>query len=322
MTIFLTTQYLEEADVLADRVGIIDAGRLVAEGTPTDLKRSIGTDVIVARLDGDASTVLRGDRAGARRALGRGPRDRADRGHGRRVGHREPGGRRPERVRRDRPRPDVAHDRRSTTSSSSSPATDSNTTSPRGSDHDQSQLPTLRNQAAAVEPRAAGFLADTATIAGRALRAIPRDVETVIPPIFIALFFFLVNIGTLSDLTEGQIEGFDFTAFQLPTAILLGVTGVSRAPALVLDVQNGYFDRLLLTPVRRLAILLGHMVADVTVACALIIPIIIVGFIVGVRFETGPLGDPRLHPARARCGAWRSRGSDTRSRSRPATRRR
>ena len=57
MTIFLTTQYLEEADVLADRVGIIDAGRLVAEGTPTDLKRSVGTDVIVARLDRDASTV-------------------------------------------------------------------------------------------------------------------------------------------------------------------------------------------------------------------------------------------------------------------------
>jgi ABC-2 type transport system ATP-binding protein len=57
MTIFLTTQYLEEADVLADRVGIIDVGRLVAEGTPTDLKRSIGTDVIVARLDRDASTV-------------------------------------------------------------------------------------------------------------------------------------------------------------------------------------------------------------------------------------------------------------------------
>ena len=57
MTIFLTTQYLEEADVLADRVGIIDAGRLVAEGTPADLKRSVGTDVIVARLDRDASTV-------------------------------------------------------------------------------------------------------------------------------------------------------------------------------------------------------------------------------------------------------------------------
>ena len=54
MTIFLTTQYLEEADELADRVGIIDRGTLVAEGTPAALKRSIGTDVIVARVVGDA----------------------------------------------------------------------------------------------------------------------------------------------------------------------------------------------------------------------------------------------------------------------------
>jgi ABC-2 type transport system ATP-binding protein len=54
MTIFLTTQYLEEADELAGRVGIIDKGRLVAEGTPADLKRSVGKDVIVARVDGGA----------------------------------------------------------------------------------------------------------------------------------------------------------------------------------------------------------------------------------------------------------------------------
>jgi ABC-2 type transport system ATP-binding protein len=42
VTVFLTTQYLEEADVLADRVGIIDHGKLVAEGTPTELKAGIG----------------------------------------------------------------------------------------------------------------------------------------------------------------------------------------------------------------------------------------------------------------------------------------
>jgi ABC-2 type transport system ATP-binding protein len=42
VTVFLTTQYLEEADVLADRVGIIDHGRIVAEGTPADLKAEIG----------------------------------------------------------------------------------------------------------------------------------------------------------------------------------------------------------------------------------------------------------------------------------------
>jgi ABC-2 type transport system ATP-binding protein len=57
MTIFLTTQYLEEADELAHRVGIIDNGRIVAEGTPAELKRAVGSDVIVARVEGNAADV-------------------------------------------------------------------------------------------------------------------------------------------------------------------------------------------------------------------------------------------------------------------------
>ena len=58
MTIFLTTQYLEEADALADRVGIIAHGRIVAEGTPEELKRSIGSDVVQVRVD-DVETTRR-----------------------------------------------------------------------------------------------------------------------------------------------------------------------------------------------------------------------------------------------------------------------
>ena len=46
MTIFLTTQYLEEADRLADRIAIISKGRIVAQGTPGDLKREIGNEVV------------------------------------------------------------------------------------------------------------------------------------------------------------------------------------------------------------------------------------------------------------------------------------
>jgi ABC-2 type transport system ATP-binding protein len=46
VTVFLTTQYLEEADVLADRVAIIDGGVIAAEGTPAALKAKVGTDVI------------------------------------------------------------------------------------------------------------------------------------------------------------------------------------------------------------------------------------------------------------------------------------
>ena len=63
LTIFLTTQYLEEADALADRVGIIDAGKLVAEGTPTALKREIGEDVIIAEIDGDPARAAEAVRA-------------------------------------------------------------------------------------------------------------------------------------------------------------------------------------------------------------------------------------------------------------------
>jgi ABC-2 type transport system ATP-binding protein len=48
VTVFLTTQYLEEADVLADRVGIIDRGTIVAEGTPTELKAAIGRPSVEA----------------------------------------------------------------------------------------------------------------------------------------------------------------------------------------------------------------------------------------------------------------------------------
>jgi ABC-2 type transport system permease protein len=139
------------------------------------------------------------------------------------------------------------------------------------------------------EPQPAGFVADLVSIAGRALRAVPRDAEAVVPPVFIALFFFVVNLATLERLTE-SIPGFDYTAFQMATAVLLGVTGVSRAGAVVLDVQNRYFDRLLLTPVRRTAILLGHMAADVAVAAALTVPIIALGLVLGVDFVGGPLG--------------------------------
>ena len=55
VTIFLTTQYLEEADALAHRVGIIDRGKLAAQGTPADLKRARGSDLIVVRLDGEVA---------------------------------------------------------------------------------------------------------------------------------------------------------------------------------------------------------------------------------------------------------------------------
>jgi ABC-2 type transport system ATP-binding protein len=78
VTVFLTTQYLEEADVLADRVGIIDHGHIVAEGTPAALKAEVGRPTV---------EVI--------------PADRADEARARRL---DEGRRRPAQLRRHRPR--------------------------------------------------------------------------------------------------------------------------------------------------------------------------------------------------------------------------
>jgi ABC-2 type transport system permease protein len=141
-----------------------------------------------------------------------------------------------------------------------------------------------------IRARKTGFLADVWSVAIRALRALPREPEVIIPSLIIPVFFFAVNIGTLQDFAERGIPGLDFRAFQLPTAIVFAVTGISRAPALVTDIQSGYFDRLLMTPMRRLALLLGLMVADLVLVIALSLPVIALGLAVGVRFETGLLG--------------------------------
>ena len=68
---------------------------------------------------------------------------------------------------------------------------------------------------------------------------------------------------------------------------MFAVTGISRAITVVTDIQSGYFDRLVMTPVNRLALLLGLMIADFILIVALTIPVIIMGFIAGVGFETG-----------------------------------
>jgi ABC-2 type transport system ATP-binding protein len=54
-TVFLTTQYMEEADQLCERLAIMDHGRIVAAGTPAELKSAIGADLVTIRLPRDAS---------------------------------------------------------------------------------------------------------------------------------------------------------------------------------------------------------------------------------------------------------------------------
>jgi ABC-2 type transport system ATP-binding protein len=58
-TVFLTTHYLDEADALCDRVAIIDHGKIVAVGTPEELKRQVAGDVVVVGVEGDNQAALK-----------------------------------------------------------------------------------------------------------------------------------------------------------------------------------------------------------------------------------------------------------------------
>ena len=140
-----------------------------------------------------------------------------------------------------------------------------------------------------ISAKRAGFLREVMAVAVRSLRSVTRDAEGVIPPLVFPVFWFAVAVGALQDVAEG-IPGVDYKAFQLPVAIIFAVTGVSRAVTLVTDIQSGYFDRLSMTPVNRQALLLGMMVADFALVVALSLPVLVVGFVLGIGFESGPLG--------------------------------
>ncbi len=291
MTIFLTTQYLEEADELCGRVGIINQGRIVAEGTPDDLKREVGADIIIARVDGDAAPLCRGRRSAAGGAERRGARQRAGHRHRQRFRHDQPRRGRPRRLPGHGPRPHPAHPhpRRRVPRADRYPHRTQRRPTRRPTDeHRRRHRPCREGRR---PPRPAGGLPARRhrhrrpRAAGRA----PRHPGRGPAGVHRAVLLHRQRRHPVQA-HAGSGPGFDYKAFQMPTAILLGVTGVSRAPALVLDVQDGYLDRLLMTPIRRLAILLGHMVADVAVAVGLTVPILALGFAIGVRFETGVLG--------------------------------
>jgi ABC-2 type transport system permease protein len=138
--------------------------------------------------------------------------------------------------------------------------------------------------------RRAAAVHDFWTIAGRSVRGVFREPEFFIPALIVPVFFYVVNVGALQDFAQASGAVEDFKAFQLPVAIIFAVTGVSRAGALVTDIQSGYFDRLLLTPIRRPMLLLGLMAADVVSIILLTIPVLLLGLAFGVTFVTGLVG--------------------------------
>ena len=126
----------------------------------------------------------------------------------------------------------------------------------------------------------------------RAVREGVRTPEATVPLLFIPVFFLLINLGQLGDQFKGEafLNGQNYAAFQLPVSLIFAVVGVGSGLAMVAEIENGYFDKFLVAPIPRVAILLGRLGADFIRNLITATAVLVVGFGLGVRVASGLLG--------------------------------
>jgi ABC-2 type transport system permease protein len=126
----------------------------------------------------------------------------------------------------------------------------------------------------------------------RGLRESLRQPAVEISNIFIPMFFFAVTVGAIGHVA-GRAFGVDnYVGFQMPVAILQGVAGSAGTGGLatITDIERGYFDKLLLTPAPRMALLIGRLAADGVRVMLISTLILVAGLIAGAGMEAGVAG--------------------------------
>jgi ABC-2 type transport system permease protein len=127
----------------------------------------------------------------------------------------------------------------------------------------------------------------------RSVREIFRFPEATIPVLFIPLFFLAVNIGQVSETfpsTTPFLEGQSYVAFQLPVSLLFAVATAISGLALVTEIDLGYFDKLLVAPIRRSSIIFGRLAADLVRGLGAATIVLLAGLAFGAHIESGVLG--------------------------------
>ena len=129
----------------------------------------------------------------------------------------------------------------------------------------------------------------------RAVREVLRYPEATIPTLFIPLFFLAVNIGKVQKTfpagTTPFLHGQSYVAFQMPVSLMFAVATATTGLALVTEIDSGYFDKLLVAPIRRTSLILGRLAADLVRGLAASIVVLLVGIIIfGMHVEAGPAG--------------------------------
>ena len=312
-TVLLTTQYLEEADQLADQIAVIDHGRVIAQGTGSELKDRVGGQILEVEL------ALAGERDRARAALagiGCGepepgerlaqltlpaPRaglemieDAASALRKAEIAVSDLGLRRPTlddvflQLTGAPPGENGAGalgpngDGRPTPASVSAPAARART-APR-----PAPTPPRRRRLSARELR--GDLTDARVVSVRNLLHFIRQpdllVFSTIQPIMFVLLFTYVFGGAIS---HSLPPGVSYIDYLLPGILIQSVTFRASMTAIGLsdDLKLGVIDRFRSMPMARSAVLVGRTTADLVRNVLIIALMIIVGYIIGFRFQAG-----------------------------------
>jgi ABC-2 type transport system ATP-binding protein len=308
-TLLLTTQYLEEADELADRIAVIDHGRVIAEGTGSELKEGVGGQILEVELASaarreEAQVVLRGVGCGEPE-----PADRADR------------------LTLPAPREglELVEDAAAALRHSGIEVSSLGLRGPTLDDVflQLTGLPASENggqpeAAPAAAPTAAAApsapaepqrrrrrltdlhvpsttelraaLRDTRVVTGRNLRHFVRQPQllifSTIQPIMFVLLFAYVFGGAVKGSLPG---GVDYIDFLLPGIFVQSVAFRATQTAIGLseDLERGVIDRFRSMPMARSAVLIGRTVADLVRNVLIIGLMTLVGYLIGFRFHAG-----------------------------------
>jgi ABC transporter DrrB family efflux protein len=308
-TLLLTTQYLEEADQLADRIAVIDRGKVIAEGTGNELKDRVGGQILEVEL---ASAGQRGRAQAVLAGVGCGepqPDERPDRltlpapRNGLQLVEQAAAG-----LRRAQIGVSDIGLRRPTLDdvflqlTGAPPSEDGAGPGPRtrrrprpqppAPDVPAPRRPVLRQRL--PSPQAVrSAITDTAVVTGRNLRHFIRQPDlltfsTIQPVIFVLLFVYVFGGAVGRSLPHGVT----YVDFLLPGILVQSVTFRASQTAVGLseDLERGVVDRFRSMPMARSAVLAGRTVADLVRNIAIIGLMIAVGYAVGFRFHGGVAG--------------------------------
>ena len=302
--IVLTTQYLDEADHLATSIVIIDDGRVIAQGTPDELKSRVGADMVELHTI-DVATMQRAAEVLASLGMAEPSTDPATR----RCSLAAPGGSKllPIVVRAlddaDVPVEDIAlrrptldevflaltgHGASTNPPDPTTPDPTTPTPSPAGGRSmtitlDQPGRQTLPTPGA-VTNQGASFLVATEQVAARTLKKFIRSPALLIAGTAQGLLFLLIFRYVFGG-AVGHTGGLSYVDFLVPGFVVTGVLfqGMSAASGVADDKEGGLFDRLRSLPIRLLSIVSGRVGADTALVAWGVIVMTAAGFAVGFR---------------------------------------